>query len=200
MSDLAPTTPTEAAQQLWQTSKPVAGTPVAIYLNHCGITIEPPRSLRYHPARRHDATGLYLPAMLAKVVNSDGVPIGIHSIFLRMDGRGRAGVATIEITLGPCAGGGVYLGRPAPAMAVAIEVEAGLAAVQASGAPAVAALSADNLRVLDLPTSVRDVVTIPAGGGAGQQAIRIATQRFEQEGRRVRMGTTPNDIAGEAGV
>ena len=72
-------------------------------------------------------------------------------------------------------------------MAIAIGIEAGLATMQASGIPAVAALSADNLKLLALPASVREVVISADGTDTGQEAAEIATRRFRDEGRIVRV-------------
>ena len=57
---------TEAAQRIWRTCRPATGTLVQDYLKFRGITLDPPRSIRYHAALRHSPTGLDLPAMVAR--------------------------------------------------------------------------------------------------------------------------------------
>ena len=58
---------TTAALAIWQASRAAPGTLVSDYLKSRGITIAPPRSIRYHPALRHAPTGLSLPAMVCAV-------------------------------------------------------------------------------------------------------------------------------------
>ena len=57
--------------------------------------------------------------------------------------------------LGPCHGGVVRLASPGDLLMVGEGIETGLAAMQAAGQPAWAALPTSGLRTLDLPDTVR---------------------------------------------
>jgi putative DNA primase/helicase len=57
--------------------------------------------------------------------------------------------------LGPCHGGVVRLASPGDVLMVGEGIETGLAAMQAAGQPAWAALPTPGLRTLDLPDTVR---------------------------------------------
>jgi putative DNA primase/helicase len=58
--------------------------------------------------------------------------------------------------LGPCRGGVVRLGEPSDVLMIGEGIETCLAAMQAAGNPAWAALSTSGLRSLDLPHDARD--------------------------------------------
>ena len=80
--------------------------------------------------------------MLALVTRGiDGKPIGIHRTFLARDGCGKAPVEPAKMMLGPCRGGVVRLSQPAGPLMVGEGIETCLAAMQASGHGAWAALS-----------------------------------------------------------
>ena len=73
-------------------------------------------------------------------------------------------------------------------------IETCLAAMQAPGLPAWAALSTSGLLALDLPPDVRDVIVLADGDEAGEAAARDAALRWEREGRRVRIACPPQGL------
>jgi hypothetical protein len=84
---------------------------VVRYLAGRAITVPVPPSLRWEPSCRHPS-GIFLPAMVAKVVNIDGELIGLHRTFLRPDGSVKADIELQKAMLGRVAGGAVRLGPP----------------------------------------------------------------------------------------
>ena len=70
-------------------------------------------------------------------------------------------------------------------------IETCLAAMQATGHPAWAALSTAGLRALDLPGDVRDAIVLADGDAAGEAAARDCAWRWKREGRRVRIARPP---------
>ena len=73
-------------------------------------------------------------------------------------------------------------------------IETCLAAMQATGHPAWAALSTSGLRALDLPDDVRDVIVLADGDEAGEAAARDCAWRWKREGRRVRIARPPQGM------
>ena len=73
-------------------------------------------------------------------------------------------------------------------------IETCLAAMQASGHPAWAALSTSGLRALDLPEDVREVIVLADGDEAGGAAARECALRWQREGRRVRIACPPQGM------
>src|SRR4051794_33867042 len=92
-----------------------------------------------------------------------GSPVAVHRTFLALDGCGKAPVEPAKMMLGPCRGGVVRLCQPCNGLMVGEGIETCLAAMQASGRPAWAALSTSGLRALDLPRDVRDVIVLADG-------------------------------------
>ena len=141
----------EIALAIWQSAKPAQGTPVETYLASRGIDLPPPDALRFHAGLKHPSGGIW-PAMVALVTNgADGTPLAIHRTFLARDGGGKAPVDPQKMMLGPCRGGAVRLADPGDVLMVGEGIETCLAAMQATGHPAWAALSTSGLRALDLP-------------------------------------------------
>ena len=101
---------TPHARKIWRAAKPAEGTPAQTYLQHRGITIEPPTTIRYHPGLKHGPTGLQLPAMVAAVTMWPGREVvAIHRTFITADGSKKALVTQNKMMLGPCRGGAVRL-------------------------------------------------------------------------------------------
>ena len=135
----------------------------------------------------------------------DGRPLAIHRTFLAYDGSGKAPVDPQKMMLGPCRGGAVRLADPGALLMVGEGIETCLAAMQATGHPAWAALSTSGLRTLDLPVDARDVIVLADGDEAGEAAARECAWRWKREGRRVRIARPPqgcdfNDMLREQGL
>ena len=94
--------------------------------------------------------------------------------------------------LGPCRGGAVRLAPAGDVLLVGEGIETCLAAMQATGMPAWAALSTSGLRTLDLPKGVGEVIVLADGDPGGEAAApRPAALRWKSEGRRVRIARPP---------
>ena len=121
-------------------------------------------------------------------------PIAIHRTFLAIDGNGKAPVDPAKMMLGPCRGGVVRLGELSDVLMVGEGIETCLAAMQATGNPAWAALSTSGLRTLDLPYAVREVIVLADGDDPGEAAARDCAWRWRREGRRVRIARPPSGM------
>lgn len=94
--------------------------------------------------------------------------------------------------LGPCRGGAVRLGEhDGGRLLVGEGIETCLAAMQATGRPAWAALSTSGLRSLVLPDTVDDIVVLADGDQPGEAAACAAAGRWSREGRRARIARPP---------
>jgi putative DNA primase/helicase len=96
--------------------------------------------------------------------------------------------------LGPCRGGAVRLGEADDVLMVGEGIETCLAAMQATGNTAWAALSTSGLRWLDLPRAVRDVIVLADGDEPGEAAAQDCARRWQREGRRVRIARPPRGM------
>lgn len=182
---------TETALSIWQAATPAGGTLVQTYLVSRGLNLTPPPTLRFHGGLKHPSGDIW-PAMVALVTRgTDDTPMAIHRTFLARDGMGKAPVVLQQMMLGPCRGGAVRLGAIADVLMVGEGIETCLAAMQATGRPAWAALSTSGLRALDLPPEARAVIILADGDDPGEAAAREAALRWKREGRSVRIARPP---------
>lgn len=189
--DAEPNRRREFAVAIWASARPAAGTLVETYLASRGLRIGPPSALRFHPSLKHPA-GVRWPAMVAVVTRgADDTPVGIHRTFLAPDGSGKAPVEPQKMMLGPCRGGAVHLGTDTDRLMVGEGIETCLAAMQATGRPAWAALSTSGLRRLDLPDDLHEVTILADGDPPGETAARDAARRWRREGRDVGIARAP---------
>jgi hypothetical protein len=183
-----------AALAIWRASHAAEETPVATYLRSRGLDVPALLVLRFHAGLKHPSGGVW-PAMVALVTHgATGSPIAVHRTFLAHDGNGKAPVDPPKMMLGPCRGGVVRLGDPGAVLMVGEGIETCLAAIQASGRPAWAALSTSGLRSLDLPRDIRDVIVLADGDEAGEAAAQHCARRWKGEGRRVRIARPPQGM------
>lgn len=181
----------DRALRLWGASQPATGTRVEVYLRSRGLKLAPPGALRFSPHLHHRSGGFW-PAMIALIVDgASGRPIGAHRTYLGRDGRGKAPIEPNKMMLGPCRGGAVRLAPACDPLMIGEGIETCLAAMQATGHGAWAALSTSGLRALDLPALVRDVIVLADGDAPGEAAALAAAARWWHEGRRVRIARSP---------
>ena len=184
---------TDAALAIWAATTPANGTPVETYLASRGLALLTAQTLRFHAGMKHRPSGGIWPAMVALVTRgSDDAPLAIHRTFIARDGSGKAPVDPQKMMLGACRGGAVRLAPVGDVMMVGEGIETCLAAMQATGMPAWAALSTSGLRALVLPDIVRDVIVLADGDDAGEAAAQDAALRWKREGRRVRIARAPH--------
>ncbi len=187
----AETKRTVTALRLWEASLPALGTLAETYLLSRGLCLPLPTTIRFHARLKHPTGGIW-PAMVALVTRgTDDAPLAIHRTFLARDGAGKAPVVPQKMMLGPCRGGAVRLGAVHDVLMVGEGIETCLAAMQATGHPAWAALSTSGLRALDLPEQVREVIVLADGDDPGEAAAREAALRWKREGRFVRVARPP---------
>ena len=181
----------EVALAIWKAAIPAEGTLVETYLAARGLNLVPPPTLRFHAGLKHPSGGIW-PAMVALVTRGvDDTHLAIHRTFLARDGSAKALIYPQKMMLGPCRGGAVRLAQAEDVLMVGEGIETCLAAMQARGHPAWAALSTAGLRTLDLPNNVRDVIILADGDEAGRAAARGAALRWKREGRGVRIAYSP---------
>ena len=183
-----------AALKIWQFAIPAHNTLVETYLTARGLTLPVPPSLRFRHGLKHPTGGLW-PCMVALVPSSSNCkPQAIHRTYLVRNGSGKAPVQPPKMMLGPCGGGAVRLADPTDLLMVGEGIETCLAAMQATGLPAWAALSTSGLKSLDLPSTVRDVIVLADGDHAGEAAAQHCARRWVREGRRVRIARPPRGM------
>jgi len=185
---------TELALRTWKTTKPPEGTLVETYLRSRGISVALPPTIHFHPRLKHPSGSLW-PGLVALVTRgTDDLPLAIHRTFLSLEGTDKASVEPQKMMLGPCRGGAVRLAPLREFLMVGEGIETCLAAMQATGTPAWAALSASGLRTLELPAEIREVVVLADGDEPGEAAAVEVGRRWKREGRAVRIARPPSGM------
>lgn len=123
-----------------------------------------------------------------------GEALAVHRTFLAHNGRRKAPVDPPKMRLGPCRGGVVRLGEPGDVLMVGEGIETCLAAMQATGKPAWAALSTSGLRSLDPPHAIVEVIVLVDGDAPGEAAAQHCARRWQREGRSVRIARPPSGM------
>ena len=187
----------KAARDIYRLGKPAADTAAETYLRRRNIDEAIPAVLRFLQHCPH-RNGGYFAAMLAPIVNAAGEQVALHKTFLKADGSGKADLPKEEQreTIGPMKGGAVRLTQHHPdlELIVAEGLESAMSATQLFGIPSWAAICANGIETLDLPDAVRRIV-IAADHDAndvGLRAALCARERWEAEGRSVRILLPPN--------
>lgn len=179
---------------IWRASVEAENTPVQTYLRCRGLDLPIPPTIRFHRGLRHPSGDVW-PAMVALVVDgSTGATVAVHRTYLAQDGSGKAPVEPNKMMLGPCRGGAVRLGDPAAVLMVGEGIETCLAAMQATGNAAWAALSTSGLRSLDLPREVRDVIVLADGDDPGEAAAQDCARGWKRQGLKVRIARPPRGL------
>jgi putative DNA primase/helicase len=185
---------TEAALAIWRATAPASNTVVESYLASRGLQLPTVSTIRFHSGLKHPSGGIW-PTMVALVTNgADGTPVAIQRTYLARDGGGKAPIDPQKMMFGPCRGAAVRLAPPGDVLMVGEGIESSLAAMQATGHPAWAALSTSGLRTLDLPEDVRAVIVLADGDDAGEAAARDCAWRWKREGRHVRIARPPQGM------
>lgn len=178
------------ARQWWKRSRPIDGTIADLYLRECrGITADrPPASLRFLPSVLHREYGWPFPCLVAGIQDVNDNFAGISLTWLCADGRDKAPVEPSRKFRGICRGGAVRLGPTANVLAICEGIETGLSVRQACRDFSVwAAGSAHNLRHVQLPKDVHEVVICADADPPGESAARGLERRLIAEGREVRI-------------
>lgn len=186
-------TTTKQAADLWEASGPAEGSMVKDYLANRQLALpEPNPTIRFHPSAPYYGGGS-VPAMVAAVTESvTGDFRAVSLTFLVSDEVGTvtkvAGDRPRKF-VGPIKGGVVRLGEPDDCLALCEGIETGLAVQMRTGEATWAALSAVNLRDVQVPDHHKRKRVRVFGdndnSGTGQQAARKCAERLALKGADV---------------
>ncbi|MDE5446115.1 DNA primase [Bradyrhizobium sp. CSA207] len=189
----APTGSQEAARRLFAMSSPVEGTVAERCLQRRGIArIHHGGSLRFHPRcyyRPDDHLPIEIwPAMIACVTDLDGRITGVHRTWLDPDGfdrvrLGKAPIDTPRRAMGDLLGNAVRFGVVDDVLAAGEGIETMLSLrYMLPTMPMAAALSANHLSAMLLPTGLRRLYIALDADAAGDTVHAVLTQRATDAG------------------
>ena len=183
----------DCARRLWESTRPIAGTVAAAYLDARGAGhVAGAPALRFHPGISHPSVPGRFPALVAGVQDADGRFVGIQRTDL--DGARKAALDPVRASLGSLAGGAVRILEPAgDALLLGEGIESTAAAARILDWPggAWATLGTSGLRAVVLPESVRRVVVAADRDAGGLRAAAALAERLESEGRTVTIEAPP---------
>ncbi|MCK1479461.1 toprim domain-containing protein [Bradyrhizobium sp. 197] len=190
---LVPIGSQESARRLFAMSSPIEGTAVETYLRRRGIVRIPHGgSLRFHP-RCYYRPDEYLatetwPAMIARVTDLEGRITGAHRTWLDPNGfdrirLGKAPVDTPRRAMGDLLGNAVRFGVADDVLAAGEGIETMLSLRYVLPTmPMAAALSANHLSAMLLPSGLRRLYIARDADAAGDAVQAILTQRAADAG------------------
>jgi putative DNA primase/helicase len=184
------------ARDLWNESYPAdTTTQIDAYFCTRGIDLPPPPTLRVHGMLYHSQSDEKRPAMAARVDHVQRGHTGTHLTFLAIDGSCKAAIEPNRKMFGVVLGGAVRLAAVQPDnwLTIGEGIESTLSAMQLTGLPGWAALSAIGIETLVLPAEARKVLIAADNdeNGRGAQAAQAAAERWAKEGRQVRISMPP---------
>jgi Toprim domain len=183
----------EAARRLFAMSGPIEGTLVETYLQRRGISqIHHGGSLRFHPncyyrPDEHLPTETW-PAMIASVTDLDGRISGVHRTWLDPDGfdrvqLGKAPIDTPRRAMGDLLRNAVRFGTVDDVLAAGEGLETMLSLRYVLPTlPMAAALSANHLAAMMLPSGLRRLYIARDADAAGHAVQATLSQRAEAVG------------------
>ncbi|MET4518969.1 toprim domain-containing protein [Bradyrhizobium sp. I1.7.5] len=190
---LAPAGSQGAARRLFVTSQPIERTVVEAYLQRRGIArVHHGGSLRFHPRcyyrpDEHLPTETW-PAMIACVTDLEGRITGVHRTWLDPDGfdrvrLGKAPIDTPRRAMGDLLGNAVRFGVVDDVVAAGEGIETMLSLRYVLPTmPMAAALSANHLSAMLLPSSLRRLYIARDADVAGDTVHAVLTQRAADAG------------------
>jgi len=187
---VAPGSP-EAARRLFAMSQPIFGTIAEAYLRGRGISaLHDLAALRFHPRcyyRDDNGEGSRAPeprpALVAAVTDLDRAVTGVQRTWLDPAGHGKATVAAPRRAMGHLLGNAVRFGAALDVMAAGEGIETVLSLRTTMPAlPMVAALSANHVAALVLPSTLRRLYIARDNDPAGRRAAETLSDRAQAGG------------------
>lgn len=191
----------ESARRLFAMGRPIRGTLAEVYLRTRGIgDLGDLPALRFHPRCLHRVTETSpcetWPALLAVITDLDGTITGVHRTWLAHDGAGKAPLATPRRAMGHLLGNGVRFGNVTDVLVAGEGIETMLSIGCAlPRMPLIAALSANHLAAVILPSTIRRLYVAQDDDAAGRRAAQTLRDRAEKIGIATAvLSATKNDF------
>ena len=184
------------AIKIWDECKSANDSPVAKYLASRGVLGAIPDSIRHHPKLFHSITKEHYHAMVSLITKGDqNEIIGVHRAYLATF-EGKVAKAPIEpnkMILGSAKGGAVRLSLADNKLVIAEGIETALSIAQATSLPVWAALSANNMQNIMLPSSdkIKQIIIAADNDEAGMKAACKLATRLIAEGYTTHIAMPP---------
>ncbi len=189
------------ALKIWNECQIADNSSVSEYLASRGYTNQIPDSIRHHPKLYHSPTKAYYPAMVALITKNNDYSvdeiIGIHRTYLSLvEGKvTKAPVSPDKMILGRAKGGAIQLVPGGRKLIITEGIETALSIMQATSLPIWAALSANNMQNIIVPSSdlTEEVIIASDNDEAGTRAAGKLAKRLINNGYTVRIAIPPHE-------
>jgi hypothetical protein len=176
-----------AAQRLFRAGRPILGTPAEAYLRMRGITAVNFPVLRFHPSVCYcvdeRAPPRRLPSMLAAITDLDDRLVGVNRTWLDIEHQRLADLDAPRKVLGALLGHGIRFGHVTDRLLAGEGIETVLSLKSVlPELPMVAALTANHLAALRLPSGLAALVIARDNDAAGIRAAACLRDRAEAQG------------------
>jgi len=172
---------------LWQSSVPLTGGDVVSkYLHKRGLLLQPD-NIRFCESCWESSTKKRIPAMIARIMDPAGKPIGLHRTYL--EGEQKAKIDSPRKLMKPVtslSGGAIRLFKPQNnTLGIAEGIETAIAARQITQIPTWAAVSSTLLKAFQPPDDIKRLVIFADADAnfCGQQAAYTLANRLVQTDR-----------------
>lgn len=170
-------------------SKNYRGTIGEKYLNYRSIAlIDHEKDMTFHGKIMCKDAGKPLPALLFAIRNLPETDVvGIHRIYIKEDGQGKADIANPKMAVGSVKGNAIWFGTPCDTLYI-VEGPENALTLRLIGADFVAcAVFAGNIPNLTIPDYVTKVVICPDRDKAGIAAANKALIAYNKKSPRVNL-------------
>lgn len=186
----------DKALVIWNESQKIWGGPAEAYLRKRGVDTSTLKEydnevLRYHPSLYYSESHKNVPCLVAKVTNKNDEFIGIHRIYLTLEG-GKFNQKPSKKSLGDIKGGGVQLTPIGPKMILCQGLEDGLILMQCCPDYGVWCFLGGNTSIA-LPEHVQEVVVAADSDAAGQKHARKIRRLLQADDRAVGICFPPEE-------
>lgn len=178
----------DKALVIWNESQEIWGTPAETYLQKRGVDTSILKEydnevLKYHPSQYYSESHKSIPCLVAKVTNKNDEFIGIHRIYLTLEGE-KLDQKPSKKSLGDIKGGGVQLTPFKSKMVLCEGPEDALILMQCCPDCGVLCFLGGNTSV-ELPEHVQEVVIAADSDAAGQKHARKIRRLLQADDRAV---------------
>lgn len=182
--------------RIFNSSVPLSGSdPASLYLHGRKLVLQPD-NVRYCAELYESDSRAKMPAMVAKFMNKEGLPIGIHRVYLKDN---KSIMKKMSPTLGLLAGGAIRLFSPknklfeSDVLGIGEGIESSIAAAQIHGVAVWSAYSSACLESFDPPEDYRRIVIFGDNDASwvGQTSAHILAKKLYKQNRIVDVVVPP---------
>jgi len=183
----------QVANKIWGACSSINGTIAEVYLKRRCIYLDQDEpNMKFHPKILNSETKKILPALLFRIQSSpDSGLCGIHRIYIKQDGSGKALLEEAKVGLGNIKTNAIWLGEKDTTLYIAEGPETALS-IRAMGYKfVISTVFANNFSMVTVPDYVNKVVLLPDRDKAGATQAEKAMLSYTKQNKKVKIVFPP---------